>query len=344
MKGKIIPLLMLLIPVSVFAAKKTSAKIPTWALHKEVAYPSEIYITAEGEGENSEEAKVSALSQISLYFNTKTNIEKNLSRELSEKENEKENTYIEETSIKESANIKSEAEFYCVEFSEPYTDKNTIHILAVIERDKAYSVYKEKILQNVIIIKEKLAIANDKRNPVAGLKAAKESCEKAEQNAMLISNARIVKRLSKNTFSEEEKLLEKSYQALRECNSNMSFNIVVENDFKKTIETKLSKILEEEGFSVSQKESEAPQVIWARIESTLQTLPAGTFITLSIHIEAKSSLIENASPYFSYSRTMEKKGSRTEEDVYRRAYLQLEEELETSFKEEIERFYLGGNI
>ena len=218
--------------VNAFAASKNSAqaKVPAWFTNKEVAYPDSFYITALGEGESEASAKVNALSQISLYFNTSTEVSNELLRLYNESDGTK-YSFSEQTQILQTAHISSETEFFCLEFTKPFVEKKQVYVLAYIEREKAFSVYREEIRQNSLAISGLHKIAQGEQNPLLALKAATRSVQIANLNSARIKNARIVKSIPDDYFFEENELYKKSYELLNQNKNNMIFSIQVDGDF-----------------------------------------------------------------------------------------------------------------
>ena len=91
-------------------------KVPDWYEHKEVVYPSEFYISAIGEGITKEEAEIKAVSQISLFFNTTTQVVNDLIKTYSEVDDDKNYHFSQSTKITERSKINSSAEFFGVQF------------------------------------------------------------------------------------------------------------------------------------------------------------------------------------------------------------------------------------
>lgn len=308
-----------------------SKKAPAWMEHREVSFPSEIFVSATGEGESEEEAKSNAISQISLFFNTSTTVCNELIKKYNEAESGKSYNYIEETDIKESAVIHSQADFFGVQFTDCFSAKKRVFVCAYINREDAFKVYESTVKQNAAAI-QGLLLSAESGNPVRAKKDVERAVSVADITAQMIKNARILKNVSPSYFESSEKLIAKSYEVLQSCRENLIFAIFVDGDYNNAVSAALSEILEKNGYATA-KNGSARNAIRASVSAEESETAAGVFLYCTISIEAA---LDGRKPYFSYSRTFDKKGGRKKADAYRLSYKMIQNELEKSFLSEFE--------
>ncbi len=305
-----------------------AVRVPAWFEHKELSYPSEFYISAIGEGATENEAKNNALSQISLFFHTNAEVCNELIKTYNETETKNSYSSKETTSIVEKAKIRSQAEFFGVQFTGSFAVKQRIYVLAFIERESVFKVYEQEIKQNALVLTHMLEYAENPKNYVTGLNCAKSAVTISALTAELVKNARIVKSVSENYFSSVENLINRSYTALKTCQENLTFTISVQNDWKDTIYTTLSKLMEERGYAVSSGGDKSTSTLSVTVTADENQTGAGVFLYAKISVTA---LATDGKPYFSYARTFDKKGARKQADAYRLTYKMIADELKKSF-------------
>ncbi len=309
-----------------FAAEK---KVPDWFEHKELVFPSEFYISAIGEGLTKEEAEIKAISQISLFFNTTSEVSNDLLKKYSESEYGKNYYFSSSTQIQENSKITSSAEFFCVQFDTCFYLDGKYYTLAFIERNAAFDVYNQQIKINTSILENLLLTAEDYNNPILGLEAAEQGVLIADLTSELVKMARIVKRVSENYFLETENYIQRIYSALEICKKNLVFTLTVENDYEDLIYLTLSDLLENNGYSLSKTDGVCS--IPVKINVDKEENSAGIFLYCGISIEGKTG---TGQTFFSYSRTFPKKGAKQESFAYKRAFLEIQNELNRTFIQE----------
>jgi hypothetical protein len=126
-------------------------RAPAWLLDTEPEYPSSRYVAATGEGKTRAEAETAAVTAISLFFGTKTEIRKEAIREFNETTINTTAGFSKKTYIGESALIKSEEEFLGIRFAPPRFDpqRQTWTVLAYINRREAGEIYESRINANM---------------------------------------------------------------------------------------------------------------------------------------------------------------------------------------------------
>lgn len=316
---------------------KTSLKIPSWYEHKEITYPSEMYVSAIGEGESEAEARENAVAQISLFFNTTAEVYNDLLKEYNELENGKKYASSERTQITEMAIIRSSAEFFGVQFTDCFAAKNRVYVCAFIQREEAFKVYESEIKQNSATVAALLSSAQNGANPIRNIKSAEKAVKIASVSNALIKNARLLKSVPQTYFDSSEKNFSRAQSVLDSCLEKKAVSISVENDWNDMLYSSVAHLLEQEGFSVGNAKTGNAFHIAVSAEESEKA--AGFFLLCSVSITASS----DGKNYFSYSRTFDKKGARAKNDAYRLAYKMIASEIEKSFIDEFNAALSGDD-
>lgn len=324
MKKDISTIFLFLLTVNCFAAK-----IPAWYQNKEVAYPSDFYITAIGEGKTKEEAEIKAIASISLYFQTTTDVCNTLVKNYNEFEKGDIYKLTKYSSINEKSKITSNAEFFGVQFAQGFIVDGSYTTLAFIDREGAFSVYEQRIKNNTSIIESLLLTAEDYNNPIFGFEAAKLAIPVAEMNTQLLKMARLTKKVSENYFEKDDSYIQRVYSAYEICKNNRVFYISVPNDYQGMVKRTISDLLEKQGYNVSSVNGicEIP----VDITMTEDETETAFFVYGGLVINVTTGTGE---VIFSYSRNFPKKGGKTKDMAYKRAFQDIEKELKASFVSE----------
>ena len=303
--------------------------VPSWYQNKNLVYPSDFYISAIGEGSEKAEAEIDAVSGISKYFQISTETYDNLLKEYNQTESDTFYSFYEHTEINQKTTISSKADFFGVQFAEGFFIDGKYMTLAYINRDDVFEVYRQRIKLNESKMRSLLLIAEDYNNPIYGYEAAVHGLPIAQITEQYIKMAKLVKKTTPEYFAESESCIERINTAYQICKTNLVFKVVVQNDYEQMIEHTVSKLLESNGYAVSNVNGicEIPITISVDREDS----SAGIFLWCGITINLSTG---TGKTFFSYSRTFPKKGAKTESMAYRRAYQEIENEINNSFLQE----------
>jgi hypothetical protein len=117
--------------------------------------------------------------------------------------------------------------------------------------------------------------------------------------------------------------LRSSYRALRD---SLTFGIKVDSpENPERVERKLAELLELNDFTVTGRNPR--YTITARITMTKEEYSAGTFIRPGIRLRVE----QNGNALLSHNKNYDRYGHRSVETAYNRAFLAIEEDLETNF-------------
>lgn len=302
--------------------------VPEWYEHREVIYPDGFYITAVGEGDSKLEAEISALSGISMYFNIQTEVTNELERTMKEVDGSS-YSFNKKTEMDERAKVSSQSEFFGVQFDECFFVDGKFTTIAYIERDSVFDVYYQRIKSATSKMQSLLLTAEDFNNPLSGLEAAEEAVPLADYVSELMKMARIVKKCDESFFMEENALVQRAYNSLEICRQNLTFHLIIKNDYEDMIYTTLSSLMESAGYSVSKYDGICSIPVNVSIEKTESSSAVFLYCGLNVKISDGT-----GRDFFSYSRTFPKKGGKTEQQAYNRAFQVMQEELKKSFIQE----------
>jgi hypothetical protein len=160
----------LLLALAAIAAYAQEA--PRWLLRRTAVYPPEQYVSGVGEGRTAEEARDRALAQIARFFDTRVEDTQRLIYSY----NEALAGVTERTQAGQDTVVRSQADFFGVEFAEAYTDGGgTVHALAYFDREKALGVYDGRIQANALLIGDLIKRYENSGNPKEAVRHLEEA-------------------------------------------------------------------------------------------------------------------------------------------------------------------------
>ena len=320
-----------------FGCASNSVVAPEWFLNMESTYPSSKYICATGEGKTLSEARENALTQISLYFDTSIQVSRDLISNYNQISTKNNLQYYEQKSVQEQAVINSEAQLYCVNFSSFFRDRNTFYIVAYIDKEQAYENYKQNIELNTQSLSHLIKNAETYENPFYCIPAIQQGIRISRMTTTLLKNIKTLK-IKNEDFSETQVLIERMYNAQEQTKSKMTIRLVVENDRNALIYRTISQLIEQKGISLSQDNGSC--ILKAVVNQNRIENDAGVFVTLGIIITAHN---EQDDVIFSYTRSFPRQGAPVdyEDTAWRKAYDQIQQELQESFIQEFNAKIFG---
>jgi len=320
---KVLIILLLIMSFSAHAKK-----IPNWYEHKYLEFPDEFFLTFIGSGKDENAAKNNALSEISLFFETKAEVLQNFSESYENQNLLKSRSF----SAKKYSEFSSNAEFFGVKYTTPFWDGTEMHILAYIERENAFSACKQKIDLNSRKMEDLLIVAEDINNPFMALEAANEAIPIAEETVPLIHAAQLLKSVGSNYFLETISRIQRVYSSFLRASENRTVALFVVNDKDGIVYNEISKLLGSIECTVSSTDGICKMFV--NVEPNREDLPAGIFLHASLNVVLKGGTDE---VIFSYTRNFDKKGAKTEQLAYRLMFMEIQSELDSSFLDEFNK-------
>jgi hypothetical protein len=309
-------------------AASAQDRAPSWLLDTELEYPSSLYVAALGEGKTRAEAETAAVTAVSLFFGTKTEIRKEAIREFNETTTNTATGFSKKTYIGENAVIKSEEEFLGIRFAPPWHDsqRKTWTVLAYINRREAGEIYESRINANMSAINALVEDAEREKEamyacallygglPIAGI------TEEYIQNAVLVDSGSAKKY---DASLDRIQKLRSDYRALR---GGLTFSVTVTGpDTAGRLTRTLRRLLEDNGYVISLQNPR--YTVAARFTAMEEPSQNRIFIVpgITVQIEGAGSAI------FSYAKNYDRVASRDPTRAYGLAINTVEEDLERNF-------------
>ena len=305
-------------PLAPPAAAQSAA--PSWYFNRTTEYPSQLYISAVGEGKTRAEAEAAAVAGISLFFNTSAVIRNEAIRSFNETVVNKTSSLSKSASISENAVIKSEADFLGVRFANPWQDRSrgTWAALAFIDRKEAADAERETEALYVCGLLFRAAAAG-------GL------TEEYIKTAVAVDPA-AGKRYESHIAKIQE--IRAGYRGKRD---GLRFSVTVQSpENSGRLERKLNALLEDSGYAV--ESGGGSYTLSARLSGEETINDVGNFVTPGVTIR----LMREGKTLFSYTKTYGRSSHRASMSAaYTRALIEIERDLEENFMRELSAL-LGG--
>lgn len=302
--------------------------VPVWYKNLEKEFPIEKYIRATGSGSTEKKARTEAVSNIALSF--KTNV-KVLNSAISDLQNSVENDkteYSQKDNLHKEFSAETEAEFYCLQFTNSYYDKKQkkYFVAAYIDREAAYSVYKSKIDP----------LVTEMYSTWYGSKEEEESlyrCFLLHKASLLgvmirtyVDNAVIICPSMYDSFDGVLYQIGIINSEIETQKNNISFSVECKEPKGQNLIHGVASILEEAGFVYTT--ANATYKIKIEIQFTEEVYEAGEFVRPSVSIMISN---KNGVPVDSYSKVYPRYTHGSMENSYNLAVLRVQQDLEENF-------------
>lgn len=307
--------------------------IPDWIKNPEKAYPKKEFIRAVGEGSSEKAAKNAAISEISLYFETKAEVVNLALKQSYQIVTEEKTLTSSNASLTQIAKITSTADFFCLNFTESVYDKKTdkFTILAYIKKAEVSEIYTTRIsalLHSIKLFKDYSASEKELFLSAAALHKASVFGSLCERYIKALT---VIYPMESSKYENDLKKIGSIQAEHNALKKQLSFSIeLLQKDqvFNPVITT-LSEILEKQGYSYSLTDSKYKIV--ADIACTEEIYDAGPFIRPSMEIVI---INQSGKGVYSYSKTLPRIGSKTMEQAYIRAVSKINQDLKENFLSE----------
>lgn len=313
-------------------SKKGSGKgsAPSWLTNPEKDFPKKEYIRAIGEGATEKAAKASAVAEISMFFETKTEVVTQAVNRSSEIVQEDKKMFSSNKSFAQIVNIKSNADFFGVNFTDPvYDSKNDKYtLLAYLKKSEAVEIYKTRIAALVESVDTLVAYAKKESEAflaAGALLKAKSFATLAEQ---YIKAETVIVPSDSEGYKDTLKNLAKLDADIASVKKHLTFSIVMNPKDKKfdPVFSTICSIVEKRGMAYSLNGSKYKIVV--DISCQEEEYDAGPFVRASADI-----LVVNGAGkgLYTYSKAYPRAGSKTLDLAYTRAIYKINQDLEENF-------------
>jgi hypothetical protein len=232
----------------------SQSQAPGWLIDKESKYPSSLYIAAMGEGKTRAEAETAAVTVVSMFFGTKTDIRKEAIRKFNETLTNNTSDFSKKTYISENSVVRSEEEFLGIRFEQPWLDskRQIWAVLAYIDRREAAGIYESKIKTNMSAINTLIEDAGKEKEALFACGLLYKGLGIADITEELIKTASVVDSGSIQKYAPDLQQIQKLRSDYRAMRSSLTFSIMVNGpDTSGRIERKLQELLEDNSYIVT---------------------------------------------------------------------------------------------
>lgn len=300
---------------------------PAWLLNTEGEFPENEYVRAVGSGTNEKACRDDAISAISLYFDTKTDVVSSYVSEMSEIARDGKNQSSDSETFKKDVKISSASEFFCTSFTQSYYDKkeDKYYCLAYINKRDAAAIYASRISFLIESISSYQKLALGEMEPFVLVSVFHKETVLANLAVQYIKNLVTLYPDESSRYKETLSKLSCIPNDFAATKKNMTFSIfmVQEEKIYDPIFTSCSKVLENTGFVYSIKDASYKVVI--SVSCIEESYDAGPFIRPSVEVVVLNSEGEGV---YSYSKAYPRTGAKTMDKAYTRALFKIQKDFE----------------
>ena len=306
------------------------ADVPSWLKNPEKVYPTTEYIRAIGEGTNAKAAQNAAIADISLYFDTKTDVVTLAVKKTAQVVVDDKSFFENNQSLTQATTVSSNAEFFCVKFTEPWYDKKAgkYSVLGYINKKEAAQIYTARINALMDAINSYRAYAKKEKEPFLGMLALHKATVISSLAEKYIHNEMIIYPSESAKFQKDLTTIALLPAEQNELKKQVTFVISMNQKEKRfdPVFSTVASILEKRGYALSV--SGANHRIIIDVSCAEEKYDAGEFVRPSVDV-----LILNAAGegLYTYSKAHPRTGGKTLDQAYTRAISKVTQDLEENF-------------
>ena len=299
-----------------------SATAPAWKLNPEKQFPSEKYVRAIGEGNTEVAAKKAALAELSGYFSQTITAE----TESYQKTRMVGDNYGTSSDLRESVTVHSDSELFCVRYTDCWNDPKSkkVFVCAYIERSEAWDV----ITQKMKLLEDKCSkvcnLADKEAEPFKKLVFLNKAKTYYADYCELYEIALVLFPKCAKSFSAFIRKMDFRMNELMLLKSSTALQVNVSCDKGNSIYTKLSELLQQNGFQISQNGRYKLSAVVNWNESKLNEV-------YSAYPNIKIVITGNGQTFTSFNGECEKVAAYNQKSMQRTAISRLEELLDERF-------------
>ncbi len=298
---------------------------PAWKLNLEKEFPSEKYVRAVGQGITEAIAKKAALAELSGYFSQTIATEQESYRQISQSRN----SYKNNSALRESVIVHSDTELFCVRYTDAWTEPESrkVFVCAYIDRKDAWELITQKIKNLADSCGRLSKLADKEKEPFRKLLILTKVKSFYSEYSRLYEKATVLFPKRIEGFSVFIKKMDGYMNDLILLKSSVSMQVKVSGDKGNSIYTKISELLTQAGFMISQNGQYLLSAFINWNESKLNEV-------YSAYPNIKTVIRGNEQTYASFFGECEKVASYNQASMQRSAIFRLEELLEERFIKE----------
>ncbi len=304
---------------------------PTWLKKPEKEYPKSKFLMAIGVAQTPKQAQDDALQEISLFLNAKIEVATTVLKESKSFIDGDKTLFADKVSIHQISNISSNADLFCVNFTESYYDKKkkNYSVLAYINKQDAVTVYHQRILSLIDSVDSYKKYADTENEPFLAAGALQKARILSELAKTYIQTIGTIFPGEDSKYSEQLSVIKKVQEDLESYKNIMIFDFAFPDEKLRSISDKLASILEENGYRCSQKN--ASYKVCLNYDFIEENYDAGPFVRPNGQIEIKNA---DGKSVYSYSKAYGRFGGKTLDQAYTRGIFKIKEDLEENFLKE----------
>lgn len=293
----------------------TTAAAPDWITNYRTVFPDSEYIAQRGRANTEENAKTEAVAHIARYFQTSVNANLKTSMQ-SVASGER---VLENTSIVNDIEAKSQVDLFAVEYTDPYYFKaeKKWYCTAYIEREKAWTQYKpvaDGAKSEFYAMKKN---AEHESDPFLKIILYKKTLGSAQSFLKKLEYARIISAKKEGEYSSDRRAVSEIPSLIAVEQEKCSVYISIQGDYGNIIRSALAQTLSNNGFRITKTADTALYAANAIIENNAHGAdPVTIYPSLDLKITNK-----NGKTVFSNQTKMTQKSiAYTLENAQKKAY------------------------
>ncbi len=325
-------------------AKPKNTKTPDWVLNYESVFPDSDYIAQKASGKNADEAKSNAAANMSFYFQTNVNARREVNFKSLETQNGSKTKIKTEQDVVRSTAVDTSTSLTALEFTEPWLNRKdkTWHCVAYAKRSALWTRYEPQVRAAKDKFKSFYDKALETDEPFEKIQLLGIAMREGNDFLEKISYAQFLSEpLTSRNFNDDMILLSSLASVQQTEKSGMPIFVTVANDYGNAVYSAVTKVLSEDGFSVTSGKKDAVYTADAIIDFDVHIDSPTELMVFSPSV--RISLSGKSGVVYVYSKNCEKVKAYTDEVGKRKSIRIITDTLLSSFKNDFESVLNGGN-
>ena len=311
------------ITVSLFAES-----VPTWLNNLEKEFPSSDYIRAIGNGRTEKKARADALSVLTMRFKTNVKTINTAIQDLTLATENENSTFAKKQVLHQETEIASDADLYCVQFTESFynSKRKEYSVVGYIDKDSASKILKSKIEAVVSQIENLKNLSLREKEPLYSLLYYQQAKIYGEIAREYIDTAICINPLESDPYDENLRLIESIDSFIANQKNKVTFSVECKNEDCIALNSDVSYILSQSGFVLTTTEPMYKIII--DVAFSEEEYEAGEFVRPSVNIIV---LNWEEKAVESYSKAYPRYGHRSMKNAYNLAIVRIGQDLDENF-------------
>lgn len=304
---------------------------PIWFYDLEQAYPQKDYFARVGSGISSEEAILSAQTELASYFST--NIKQIV--ESSDIMQENQDGSVDKTKKLNVYSVSTtDLNFFAMEKSKPfyYKSDKAWYAVAFINKEKAWSQYEPLVQDSMNSFYSVFNLNNNQNDPLAKIKIYRAAQNEGQEFISRLYKAIIIsKELTEKKFGEGRKTYSSIPGLIQKEKDRCVLYFDIKEDYAGIFHAKLNQIFTKLNFPVTQNQFDAFYKVRAKLDYNRQDEDDLIVMNPSVNIQ----FVSDDGALYVYDAVIEKilsyNSDKAKRTAFNSAAKKLDEELENDF-------------